>query len=113
MEENTLKNVKKCLNTNIYCNLETSGGISYKLYLNFVHFSTPVLIRHLWQLKAVVFQHRGLICTDLLMVWYKHQLTALLAGGDGNFVSCLLILTSMNNQQSAHINIYGQVQQLE
>jgi hypothetical protein len=26
-------------------------------------FSTPVLIRHLWQLKIVVFLHRCLICT--------------------------------------------------
>ncbi len=25
-------------------------------------FSTPVLIRHLWQLKAVIFLHWGLIC---------------------------------------------------
>ncbi len=30
-------------------------------------FSTPVLIRHLWQLKAVVFLHRCLICAVLLM----------------------------------------------
>jgi hypothetical protein len=31
------------------------GGQSSNLYLNIVHFSTPVLIRHLWQLKTVVF----------------------------------------------------------
>ncbi len=30
-------------------------------------FSTPVLIRHLWQLKTVVFLHRCLICTLLLV----------------------------------------------
>ncbi len=29
-------------------------------------FSTPVLIRHLWQLKTVVFQHWCLICAVLL-----------------------------------------------
>ncbi len=29
-------------------------------------FSTPVLIRHLWQLKTAVFLHRCLICTALL-----------------------------------------------
>ncbi len=29
-------------------------------------FSTPVLIRHLWQLKTVVFLHWCLICTVLL-----------------------------------------------
>ncbi len=30
-------------------------------------FSTPVLIRHLWQLKTVVFLHRCLICADLFI----------------------------------------------
>ncbi len=29
-------------------------------------FSMPVLIRHLWQLKAVVFKHWCLICTVIL-----------------------------------------------
>ncbi len=29
-------------------------------------FSTPVLIRHLWQLKTVVFLHWCLICAVLL-----------------------------------------------
>ncbi len=29
-------------------------------------FSTPVLIRHLWQLKTVAFLHWCLICTFLL-----------------------------------------------
>jgi hypothetical protein len=51
------KNVKNCLNTNIYSHLETSGGQSCNLYLNLFIFSTPVLIRHLWQLKTVVFLH--------------------------------------------------------
>jgi hypothetical protein len=32
------KNVNKCLNTNIDTYLETSGGQSYNLYLNVVHF---------------------------------------------------------------------------
>ncbi len=40
MEEHALKNVNNCLNTNIYSYLETSGGQSYDLYLNVVHFST-------------------------------------------------------------------------
>jgi hypothetical protein len=48
MEHRTLKIVNNCLNTNIYSYLETSGGQSYFLYLNVVHFSTPVIIRHLW-----------------------------------------------------------------
>jgi hypothetical protein len=37
--------------------LETVGGQSSNLYLNVAHFSTPLLIRHLWQLKTVVFLH--------------------------------------------------------
>jgi hypothetical protein len=38
MELRALKNVNTCLNTNIYSYLETSGGKSYNLYLNVVHF---------------------------------------------------------------------------
>ncbi len=38
MEENALKNINKCLNTNIYSYLETSGGQSSNPYLNVVHF---------------------------------------------------------------------------
>ncbi len=56
-----LKNVNNCLNTNIYF-FETSGGQSSSLYL------TPVLIRHLWQLKTVVSLHWWLICAALLHV---------------------------------------------
>jgi hypothetical protein len=39
MEQRTLKNVNKCLNTKTYSYLETSGGKSYNLKLNVVHFS--------------------------------------------------------------------------
>jgi hypothetical protein len=60
------KNVNNFWNNNISFLLETSGGQSYNLYLNVVHFSTIVLIRHLWQLKTVVFLHRCLICALLL-----------------------------------------------
>ncbi len=38
MEQRALKNVNNCLNTNIYSYLETYGGQSSNLYLNFVHF---------------------------------------------------------------------------
>ncbi len=38
MEQRALKNVNYGLNTNIYSYLETSGGKSYNLYLNVVHF---------------------------------------------------------------------------
>jgi len=41
MEQHTLKNVKNCLNTNIYSYLETSGGQSSDLYLN-VFFNASV-----------------------------------------------------------------------
>jgi len=38
MEQHALKNVNNCLNTNIYSNLETSGGQISNIYLNEVHF---------------------------------------------------------------------------
>jgi hypothetical protein len=38
MEQHTFKNVNNCLNTNIYSNLETSGGQRSNPYLNAVHF---------------------------------------------------------------------------
>jgi len=62
MEHHALKIVNNCLNTNIYYYLETSGGQSSNLYLYVVHFLTPVLIKHLWQLKTAVFLHWCLIC---------------------------------------------------
>jgi hypothetical protein len=37
-EQHTLKNGNKCLHTNIYSYLETSGGQSSILYLNVGHF---------------------------------------------------------------------------
>jgi len=66
----TLKNVNNCLNTNIYSYLETSGGQSSNLYLIAVHFLTPGLIRHLWQLKTAILLHRCLICTVPLPLLY-------------------------------------------
>ncbi len=66
-----LKNVRNCLNTNIYSNLEASGGQSSCLYLNVVHFLTPVFMRHLWQLKTVVFLDWCLIRALLLNVGLK------------------------------------------
>ncbi len=67
IEQRTLKKVNNCLNTNIYSYLEASGGQNYNLYLNVAHFSTPVLIVHLWQLKTVVFLHWCLIHTVVLI----------------------------------------------
>ncbi len=55
------KNEHNCLNTHIYPYLETSGGQSSNLYLNVVHFSIPVLVIYLWQLKTIIFLHCCLI----------------------------------------------------
>ena len=38
MEQRTLNIVNKCMNTNIYSYLETSGGQSSNPFLNVVHF---------------------------------------------------------------------------
>ncbi len=62
IEQHTLKNENNCFNINIYSYLETSGIQNYNLYINVVHFSTPLLIRYLWHLKTVVFLHWCLIC---------------------------------------------------
>jgi len=59
------KNVYNYLITNIFSYLETSDGQSSNIYLNVVHFSTRMLIRHLWQLKTVVFLHWCLMCIVL------------------------------------------------
>jgi hypothetical protein len=66
MEQHALRNVNDCLNTNIYSYLVTFSGQSFNLYFNVAHFSTPAVIRHLWQLKTVVFQHWHLIRAVLL-----------------------------------------------
>jgi hypothetical protein len=65
MEQHALKHVNNCLNTNIYSYLEAPGGQNSNLYLNVVSPSTPVLIRHLWQLRTVIFMHWCLIHTVL------------------------------------------------
>ncbi len=49
------KRCKNCLNTNIYSYLDTSRGQCFSF------FSTPLLIRHLWQLKTV-----GFLCWCLM-----------------------------------------------
>jgi hypothetical protein len=58
INSNGLTHFKKCkqlYNTNIYSYLETSGGQNFNVYLNVVSFfSTPVLFRHLWQLKTAI-----------------------------------------------------------
>jgi len=61
VEQRALKNVNSCLNTSIYSYFET-----VIIYILMLIFSTPVLIRHLWQIKTVVFLHWCLIRTVLL-----------------------------------------------
>jgi hypothetical protein len=41
MEQQALKKFKNCLNINIYSYSKTSGGQSYYLHLNVVHFFNP------------------------------------------------------------------------
>ncbi len=72
MEQHAFKNVNNGWSTK-YSYLETAGGQSFKLYLNVVNFYTPVLIRHLWQLKAAVFLHWCLICPVLLVLFHSKQ----------------------------------------
>ncbi len=65
-------NVNKCLNTKIYSYFETSGSQSSNIYLNVIHFSTLVLVRHLWQLKTALFLNWCLIHVVLLLPYcYK------------------------------------------
>jgi len=68
MEQRAVENVNSCLNTNIYSYSETSDGQSSNQNLNVVHFLTPGLIRHLWQLKTVVSLHWCLISAGLLII---------------------------------------------
>ncbi len=53
LEQHALENENSCENTKITFYLATSGGQNFNPYLNvFFIFSTPVLIRHLRQLKT-------------------------------------------------------------
>ncbi len=80
MEERTSYNVNNNLNANIYSYLETSGGQSSNIYLNVVHFSTPVLLRQVGQLKTVVFLQWCLIFVVLLSVKSLKSLIILTPG---------------------------------
>ncbi len=73
-----LKNIKNSLNTNISFYFETSGGQNCNLFECYSFFSTPVLIRHLWQLKTVVFLHRFLILAVLLQRINSRSLTVMI-----------------------------------
>ncbi len=72
MEQHALKNVNSCLNTNIYSYLKKYSCQNSNLYLKVVHFLKHlVLIRHLCQLKTVVFLHWCLIHAVLLLRPHK------------------------------------------
>ncbi len=72
MEQHALVIVNNCLYTKIYSYLESSGGQSFNIYLNVVHFLTPILIRHLWQLKTVAFLHLCLLHAVVLQIKRGH-----------------------------------------
>jgi hypothetical protein len=98
MEQHALKSGHNCLNTNIYSYQETCGGQSSNLYLNVVTFSTPVLIRHLRQLKTVVFLHWCLISVALLLSCYFQQnilcsFWVLLCWGHYALATCIFDMT--------------------
>ncbi len=64
VEQHALRNVNNCWNTNIPFYLETSDGQNSKS--KFI-FSISVLIRHLWQLRTVIFLLYCLIWAVLLL----------------------------------------------
>jgi hypothetical protein len=66
MEKCTLQNVNSCWKTKIYSYLETFGGQNFNLHLNVVNIFNTELIRHLQQLKTVVFLHRCIMRAVLL-----------------------------------------------
>ncbi len=106
MEQRTFKNVNNYLNTNIYSYWKTSGGQSSNLYLKVVHFSTPELIRHLWQLKTVVFLHWCLICTVLLGI-SPTQILVLDLLKTNSFLVCLSEEMLLSAKLILYIKSYG------
>jgi hypothetical protein len=68
------KNVNNCLNTNIYSYLETSGGQSSNPFLTLFIFSTPELIRNLWQLKTAVFPASvSITCCSIAWKYFRNR----------------------------------------
>ncbi len=65
MEQRALKNVNICWKTEISFYIETSSGQTSNPYFNVDHFFNTSVIRHLWQLKTVVFLHRYQMCAVL------------------------------------------------
>ncbi len=67
-------------------------------------FSTPVLIRHLWQLKTVVFLHWCLICVVLL---YNHRnlycVSFMLSVADMSFSLMLNVIYSKSVRFSSEL----------
>jgi hypothetical protein len=61
-----LKNVINYLNTNIYSYLETSGGQSFNLYFNVVHFLNTSVNKMSVGAKTIVFLHWCLLHVALL-----------------------------------------------
>ncbi len=109
MDSTFKKNVSSCLNTNIYSYLETSGGQSYNLYLNIVHFLTLVLIRHLWQLRTFIFLHWCLKRVVFLVTAVKRfvvQVQAVILLGFHPSYLCKMLNRQCNNEphKKYHLN---------
>ncbi len=68
MEEHTLKKCKQLLEYQNEIYIETSGGQNSNSYSSIVHFSTPLLVRHRWQLNTVVSLHSCLLFAALLLM---------------------------------------------
>ncbi len=81
-----------------------SGGQSSNLYLNVVQVSTAVLLRHLWQLKTVVFLHWCQICAVPLFVCQHLLLLQWLPSGGQN--------SNLYFQQQCYLDICGSLRQL-
>jgi hypothetical protein len=94
MELHTLKNVNSYWNTKFYFYLETSGGEISNLYFNFVHFSMPILIRHMLQLKTVVFLHG---CSSIVMLSCCFRCDQIHNMPYHEFVHTLLCFTSLTS----------------
>jgi hypothetical protein len=68
MEQYTLKNVNKCLKTNIYSYFETSGVQSFNLYVNVVHFSALAMEQHALKNYKQLFEYQHLLL--LRDIWW-------------------------------------------
>jgi hypothetical protein len=94
MEQHALK---KMFEYQHFSYLETSDDQSSSLHLNVVHFLALVLIRHLWQLKTIVFLHWCLIHAVLLH--FKLCIIKLYYYSKTSFLAQIKFITKDYNQK--------------